>query len=104
MPCGVYFINYKFELNYNVAQTNYWLNFGLGSTGFLLDLQQNKNYCSSTGNITSTYNCSNSYCFISTNGSIVYQNVLLNAFDNTISVANLSQFIISAKMTAIRIA
>ena len=62
LPCGVYFINYKFELNYNVSQINYWLNFGLGSSGLLLDLQQNKAYCSSAGNITSTYNCSNSYC------------------------------------------
>ena len=105
LPCGVYFINYKFELNYNVSQINYFLNFGLGSTSLLLNLQQNKNYCSSAGNITSTYNCSNSYCFVSTNGSVVYQNVMLNAFDNTtISVANLSQFIISAKMTAIRLA
>ena len=104
LPCGVYFINYKFELNYNVTQTNYWLNFGLATTALLLDLQQNKNYCSSAGNINSTYICSNSYCFISTNGSVVYQNVMLNAFDNTISIANLSQFIISAKMTAIRIA
>ena len=104
LPCGVYFINYKFELNYNVSQINYFLNFGLGSTSLLLDLQQNKNYCSSAGNITSTYNCSNSYCFVSTNGSVIYQNVMMNAFDNTISVANLSQFIISAKMTAIRLA
>ena len=102
--CGVYLINYKIELNYNVAQTNYWLIFGLGSTGLLLDLQQNKNYCSSAGNITSTYNCSNSYCLVTTNGSVVYQNVMLNAFDNTIPIANLSSFIISAKMTAIRIA
>ena len=104
LPCGVYFINYKFELNYNVSLVNYWLNFGLGSTSLLIDLQLNKNYCSSAGNITSTYNCSNSYCFVSTNGSVVYQNVMLNAFDNTISVTNLGQFIISAKMTAIRIA
>ena len=51
LPCGVYFINYKFELNYNVSQINYFLNFGLGSTSLLLDLQQNKNYCSSAGNI-----------------------------------------------------
>ena len=73
LPCGVYFINYKFELNYNVSLVNYWLNFGLGSTALLLDLQQNKNYCSSNSGITSTYNCSNSYCFVSTNGSVVYQ-------------------------------
>ena len=51
-----------------LAQTTYWLNFGLGSTASIIDLQQNKNFCSSAGNITSTYNCSNSYCFISTNG------------------------------------
>ena len=104
LPCGVYFINYKFELNYTVTMVNYWLNFGLGSSGLLLDLQQNKVYSSSAGNITSTYNCSNSYCFVSTNGSVVYQNVMLNAFDNTIPIANLSSFIISAKMTAIRLA
>ena len=104
LPCGVYFINYKFELNYNVTQTTYWLNFGLGSTALLIDLQQNKNYCSSAGNINSTYLCSNSYCFVRTNGSVIYQNVMMNAFDNTISVVNLAQFIISAKMTAIRIA
>ena len=36
LPCCIYLINYKFELNYNVSQTNYWLNFGLG-TGLLLD-------------------------------------------------------------------
>ena len=52
LPCGIYYINYKFELNYNVSLVNYWLNFGLGSTILLIDLQQNKNYCSSSGNIT----------------------------------------------------
>ena len=60
LPCGIYHINYKFELNYNVSLVNYWLNFGIGSSGLLLDLQQNKSYCSSAGNITSTYNCSKS--------------------------------------------
>ena len=103
LPCGVYYINYYFYINYSSAPVNYWLNYGLGSTTNILDVQANKSYCSS--NPSNIYTCANSYCFTSTNGSVLYQNVMMNAFDNTIPVANLSNyFTFASKITATRVA
>ena len=103
LPCGVYYINYYFYINYSSAPVTYWLNYGLGSTTNILDVQANKSYCSS--NPSNVYTCANSYCFTSVNGSILYQNVMMNAFDNTIPVANLSNyFTFASKITATRVA
>ena len=102
LPCGVYYINYYYNINYSVGQVNYWLNYGLGSTASIIDIQANKSYCSS--NTSNVYNCANSYCFTSTNGSVLYQNVMMNSFDNTIPVVNLANFTFSSRITATRVA
>ena len=102
LPCGVYYINYYYNINYSSATVNYWLNYGLGSSASVIDIQANKSYCSS--NTSNVYNCANSYCFTSTNGSILYQNVMMNSFDNTIPVANLPNFTFASRITATRVA
>ena len=103
LPCGVYYINYHYNINYSTGPINYWLNFGLGSTSSIIDIQNNKSYCSS--NSSKVYNCANSFCFTSTNGSILYQNVMMNAFDNpTLTVSNLPNFTFVSKITATRVA
>ena len=103
LPCGVYYINYQYTINYSTGPINYWLNYGLGSTSSIIDIQANKSYCSS--NSSNVYNCANSFCFTSTNGSILYQNVMLNSFDNpTLTVSNLANFTFVSKITATRVA
>ena len=103
LPCGVYYINYQYTINYSTGPINYWLTYGLGSTNSIIDIQANKSYCSS--NSSNVYNCANSFCFTSTNGSILYQNVMMNAFDNpTLTVSNLSNFTFVSKITATRVA
>ena len=69
LPCGVYYINYTYSINYSGSTVNYFLNYRLGSTALLIDTQNNKSYCSSS--TSNVYNCSNSFRFTSTNGSIL---------------------------------
>ena len=103
LPCGVFYINYHYNINYSTGPINYWLNFGLGSTASLIDIQANKSYCSS--NPSNVYNCANSFCFTSTNGSILHLNVMMNSFDNpTLTVSNLANFTYASKITATRVA
>ena len=101
---GVFLIQFQINYNYSIGNMLSWWSFGVGTTATNnLDIQACKSYCSSSSNLP--FSVSNSYMFTANVAQTIYLNTFISDFDNTnITVANLSNFSISAKLTVCRIA
>ena len=100
---GVFLIQFQINYNYSIGNMLSWWSFGVGTLATNLETQACKSYCSSSTNLP--FSVSNSYMFTSNISQTIYLNSFISDFDNTtITLANLSNFSISAKLTVCRIA
>ena len=100
---GVFLIQFQINYNYSIGNMLSWWSFGVGTSATNLDIQACKSYCSSSSALP--FPVSNSYMFTASVAQTIYLNTFISDFDNTnITVANLSNFSISAKLTVCRIA
>ena len=99
---GVFLIQYQINYNYSISNLLSWWSYGIGTNTLNLDIQSCKNYGSSSTSLP--YSVSNSYMYTATSSQTIYLNTFLSDYDNTVTVANLANFSIAAKLSICRIA
>ena len=100
---GVFLIQFQINYNYSIGNMLSWWSFGVGTSATNLDIQACKSYCSSSTALP--FPVSNSYMFTSIVSQTIYLNTLISDYDNAnLTIGNLSNFSISAKLTVCRIA